>query len=168
MARTTRWGSLSTFCESLQMTTTQHGKEGDHGQKETGAAGGAGQAVWVGEQMGDGVQHVQVQGHAHGSYPRFSYIMNGQELEVSEEERDIGVLITAITKPSAQCAKEAWSPCSNNQSIHYRAKHIFMRLYKQFVQPHIEFYTKAWSPWKEADKACLQKVQQRWWNKCRD
>ncbi len=38
-------------------------------------------------------------GHAN---PRFSYPMNGQELEVSEEGRDIGVVITANMKPSAQ------------------------------------------------------------------
>ncbi len=36
-----------------------------------------------------------------------------------------------------------------------------MRLYKQYVRPHLEFSTQAWSPWTEGDKACLEKVQQR-------
>ena len=36
-----------------------------------------------------------------------------------------------------------------------------MRLYKQYVRPHLEFSTQAWSPWTEADKSCLEKVQQR-------
>jgi hypothetical protein len=29
------------------------------------------------------------------------------------------------------------------------------------VRPHLEFSTQAWSPWTEADKSCLEKVQQR-------
>ncbi len=36
-----------------------------------------------------------------------------------------------------------------------------MRLYKQYVRPHLEFSTQAWSPWTEADKSCLEKVRQR-------
>jgi hypothetical protein len=45
--------------------------------------------------------------HMGHTNPRFSYAVNGQELDVSEEERDIGVAITANMKPSAQCAKAA-------------------------------------------------------------
>ena len=36
-----------------------------------------------------------------------------------------------------------------------------MRLYKQYVRPHLEFSTPAWSPWTEGDKKILEKVQQR-------
>lgn len=36
-----------------------------------------------------------------------------------------------------------------------------MKLYKQYVRPHLEFCTQVWSPWAEKDKACLEKVQQR-------
>ena len=34
-----------------------------------------------------------------------------------------------------------------------------MRLYKQYVRPHLEFATAAWSPWTVADKAVLEEVQ---------
>ena len=38
---------------------------------------------------------------------------------------------------------------------------MFLRLYKQHVRPILEFSTPAWSPWLEADKECLEKVQMR-------
>jgi hypothetical protein len=45
--------------------------------------------------------------HMGHSNQKHDYYMNGQQLEKSEEERDIGVMITSNLKPSAQCAKAA-------------------------------------------------------------
>ncbi len=101
-------------------------------------------------------------GHANQKH---DYYMSGQQLEKSEEERDIGVMITSNLKPSAQCAKAARTAQGVlgqiTRAFHYRGRHVFMRLYKQYVRPHLEFSTQAWSPWTEADKSCLEKVQQR-------
>ena len=36
-----------------------------------------------------------------------------------------------------------------------------MRLYKQYVLPHLEFSSVAWSPWTVADRDILEKVQIR-------
>jgi hypothetical protein len=36
-----------------------------------------------------------------------------------------------------------------------------MRLYAQYVNPHLEFASPAWSPWTEMDKAVLEKIQRR-------
>ncbi len=36
-------------------------------------------------------------------------------------------------------------------------RHVFIRLYKQYVRPHLVFSTQAWSPWTEADKSYLEK-----------
>jgi hypothetical protein len=41
----------------------------------------------------------------------------------------------------------------------YRDRHVFVRLYVQYVRPHLEFSVPAWSPWQKADKECLEKVQ---------
>ena len=38
---------------------------------------------------------------------------------------------------------------------------MFVRLYTQYVRPHLEFSAPAWSPWQEGDKACLESVQRR-------
>jgi hypothetical protein len=40
-------------------------------------------------------------------------------------------------------------------------RHIFLRLYKQYVRPHLEFSSQAWAPWPEGDRNCLEKAQQR-------
>lgn len=48
-----------------------------------------------------------------------------------------------------------------SRAFHYRDRHIFLRLYIQYVRPHLECAVAAWSPWFEADKECLEKVQRR-------
>jgi hypothetical protein len=99
--------------------------------------------------------------HMGHKNPKHVYQMNGQELEVTAEERDIGVMVADNLKPSAQCAKAARTAQSVlgqlTRAFHYRDRHIFIRLYKQYVRPHLEFSTQAWAPWTEADKSCLEK-----------
>jgi hypothetical protein len=36
-----------------------------------------------------------------------------------------------------------------------------MQLYKQYVRPHLEFSVQGWSPWSQAYKEVLEKVQRR-------
>ena len=45
--------------------------------------------------------------HIGPKNPRHKYEMNGEELMVTEEERDIGVTVTSNLKPMAQCSKAA-------------------------------------------------------------
>jgi hypothetical protein len=94
-----------------------------------------------------------------------TYTMNNQQLTTTEEERDIGVCVSKNLKPSMQCAqaaKTAQTVLSQlTRAFHYRDRHIFKRLYVQYVRPHLEFATVAWAPWLEADKAVLEKIQQR-------
>jgi hypothetical protein len=45
--------------------------------------------------------------HLGNRNPNFVYHMNGQELEVSAEERDLGVIVADNLKPSAQCSRAA-------------------------------------------------------------
>ncbi len=62
----------------------------------------------------------------------------------------------------AQAAKRAQTVLSQiTRAFHYRDRHIFKRLYVQYVRPHLEFASVAWSPRFEADKAVLEKIQQR-------
>jgi hypothetical protein len=48
-----------------------------------------------------------------------------------------------------------------SRAFHYRNGKVFAQLYKQYVRPHLEFATAAWSPWTTADRDCLEKVQRR-------
>jgi len=93
------------------------------------------------------------------------YVMGGQVLETTTEERDIGVTVTANLKPAAQCAKAARTASvvlgQIGRASHYRDKTTFGRLYKQYVRQHLEFACQAWSPWLQKDVEVLEKVQQR-------
>jgi len=91
--------------------------------------------------------------------------MKGQQLEVTEEEKDIGVIMSKNLKPSAQYAKAARTAqtvlSQVSRAFHFRDRHIFVKLYVQYVRPHLEFASPAWSPWLEADKEVLEKIQRR-------
>ncbi len=107
-------------------------------------------------------------GKSHALRPQefgHKYKMNGQELQETEEEVDIGVMVTKDLKPAGQCqraTKTAQTVLGQlARAFTYRDRHIFMKLYVQYVRPHLEFSVQAWSPWTEADKECLEKVQRR-------
>ena len=101
--------------------------------------------------------------HVGRNNPGYNYTMNGQTLETTEEERDIGVIMSKNLKAHAQCTKAARTAQTVlgqlTRAFHFRDRHIFVRLYSQYVRPHLEFASPAWSPWLEADKDALEKVQ---------
>ena len=103
--------------------------------------------------------------HIGNNNPKYQYSMGGQYLEVTREERDIGVIVTDNLKPSAQCCKAARTAQAVlgqvTWAFHYRDRHVFVRLYTQYVCPHLEFSTQAWAPWTEADKKMLERVQMK-------
>ena len=103
--------------------------------------------------------------HCGHSNPKHTYAMCGEQLSATEEERDVGVTVTASLKPSAQCAKAARTAATVLRQIlrtfHYLDRFVFVRLYKQYVLPHLDFSSATWSPWTEGDKEVLEKVQQR-------
>ena len=82
-----------------------------------------------------------------------------------EEEKDVGVLVNKSLKPAAQCKKAANTAMAVlrqlTQNFHFRDRHIFIGLYKQYVRPHLEFSTPAWSPWLCGDKDTLEAVQRK-------
>ena len=91
--------------------------------------------------------------------------MDGVELQVVEEEKDIGILVHKSLKPTKQCKKAADMAGAVLRQItknfHYRDKNIFKRLYVQYVRPHMEFASPVWSPWQEQDIQTLEKIQKR-------
>ena len=91
--------------------------------------------------------------------------MEGQQLAETKEEVDVGVTISRNLKPAAPCQKAARTATTVlgqiSRAFHQRDRHIFMRLYNQYVRPHLEFAGPAWSPWQEGDRECLERVQKR-------
>ena len=91
--------------------------------------------------------------------------MGGSKLETTEEERDLGVIMSRKLKPGPQCAKAARTAQmvlgQISRAFHYRDKYVFVRLYKTYVHPHLEFAGQAWAPWTATDKDILENVQRR-------
>ncbi len=79
--------------------------------------------------------------------------------------RDIGVNVMKSLKQWAQCKKAARTAqtvlSQISRAFRFRYRHVFLRLYVQYVRPHLEFASPAWSPWLEADKELLEKIQRR-------
>lgn len=110
------------------------------------------------------VQKCKVMHVGHGNN-RYDYTMKGRVLGTTEEEKDLGVLVTSKLKPSAQCGQAARTAQAVlgqiARAFHYRDRHVFVQLYKQYVRPHLEFAVQVWSPWLQADIESLEKVQRR-------
>jgi hypothetical protein len=103
--------------------------------------------------------------HVGKKNPNYEYFMRGTKVSTTEEERDVGVTVSANLKPAAQCTKAAGTATSVlnqlKRNFHYRDRFTFVRLYKQYVRPHLEFSTPAWAPWLAGDREVLEKVQEK-------
>jgi hypothetical protein len=101
--------------------------------------------------------------HFGKNNPENVYEMYGQRLESVNEERDVGVMVHKSLKPAAQCSKAAATARAVlgqiTRAFHFRDKYTFVKLYKTYVRPHLEFCTPAWAPWNQTDIDCLEKVQ---------
>ena len=85
--------------------------------------------------------------HVGKKNAEYSYKWGGGHLEQANEEKDAGVLISTTLKPSLQCAKAASkaNPVLGQMSraISYRDKFTFIRLYKVYVRPHLQYCSSA-------------------------
>ena len=103
--------------------------------------------------------------HLGARNARHEYTMDGKKLEAVEVEKDVGVLVHQSLKPSMQCARAASRANvilgQLSRAITYRDKATFLKLYKVYVRPHLEYAVVCWSPWTEGDKEVLEKVQRR-------
>jgi hypothetical protein len=103
--------------------------------------------------------------HIGRTNKKFEYRMSDTALGVTREEKDLGVTITDNLKPTAQCARAAKTAQAVlgqiTRAFQYRDKRTFVQLYKQYVRPHLECAVQAWSPWQQADRDVLEKVQRR-------
>ncbi len=98
-------------------------------------------------------------------YTMNGYAPSGTVLENVNEEKDVGVWISNSLKPSVQCQKAASRASSvlgqMSRAVSYRDRVTWIKLYKQYVRPHLEYCVQAWSPWLEQDKKILEKVQEK-------
>ena len=105
------------------------------------------------------VMHI---GHAN---QKADYSMLGQDIEETELEKDLGVLISSDLKCTKQCIeveKKAQRLLGYiRRQFRYRNKEIVLLLYKSLVRPHLEYAVQFWSPDLRKDVDRLERVQRR-------
>ena len=89
----------------------------------------------------------------------------GQVLDKSKWEEDLSVIVSDDLKPSKQwlaASKKANSTLGRMaRSFSYRSKEVWLRLYRIYVRPILEYAVQAWSPWLAKDIKVLEDVQRR-------
>ncbi|CAM5076373.1 unnamed protein product [Eretmochelys imbricata] len=95
----------------------------------------------------------------------FSYNLGTHQLEVTEEEKDLGVLVDHRMTMSRQCdiavkKANAVLGCSR-RGISSRDKEVLVLLYKALVRSHLEYCVQFWSPMFKTDEFKLEQVQRR-------
>ena len=93
--------------------------------------------------------------HLGKNNPHHQYYINGHPMLNVEYEKDLGVIIHSSCTPSKQVSAAAMK---GNQvlgqllrAFTYRDSKTFIKLYKQYVCPHIECCVQAWNPWLQHD-----------------
>lgn len=93
------------------------------------------------------------------------YTMLGSEVEKTDLEKDLGVLISSDLKFSKQCIeveKKAQKLLGYiKRQFKYRNKEIVLTLYNSLVRPHLEYAVQFWSPALRKDIDRLERVQAR-------
>jgi hypothetical protein len=96
------------------------------------------------------------------------YDMQDTKLAKIKEEKGVSVTIHNSMKPARQCQKAATNGLGVlhklRKNFHFRDRHVFVKLNKQYVRPHLEFATRVWSPWLSTDKQVVKNVQKKFVN----
>ncbi|CAM5096139.1 unnamed protein product [Natator depressus] len=95
----------------------------------------------------------------------FSYKLGMHQLEVMEEEKDLGVLVDHRITMSCQCdmaVKKANAVLGCiRRGISSRDKEVLVSLYKALVRPHLEYCVQFWSTMFKKNEFKLEQVQRR-------
>ena len=100
----------------------------------------------------------------HGN-PRHQYTLDGQILEASEEEKDLGVIVDdrlKFRKHAATAAKKANRTLACiRRTIKYKEKDMIVPLYTALVRPLLEYGNIIWCPRFEEDNKMIERIQRR-------
>ena len=95
--------------------------------------------------------------------PTLNYALNGDDLLLVNEIRDIGVTIDSKLKFSAQCCKISALAYSRSYLIHkcFTSNNVglMVKAFKVYVRPILEYCTSVWTPYLLADIKRIEKVQ---------
>ena len=110
-----------------------------------------------------GVLHI---GNNHINCKYFMVLNNiMEEIKIVKEERDLGVVFDGSLSFDSHIHKIV---CKANQMLgiikrafDFLDKEIFLKLYKSFVRPHLEYANTVWCPYLKRQSVLIEKVQRR-------
>jgi len=121
------------FADDTKLGQVMRGEE-DRGQLQAALTGLEEWAATWGMEFQVGKCKIM---HVGRSNPGYEYQMGGSTLGVTEEERDIGMVVDKSLKPSKQCAKAAQKARTVlgqiARAFHFRDRHVFKKLYVQYI-----------------------------------
>ncbi|KAL7630702.1 UNVERIFIED_CONTAM: hypothetical protein RMT77_019088 [Armadillidium vulgare] len=95
----------------------------------------------------------------------YNYVIDDSDINVVDEEKDLGVLISKDLKFAKQCAdpvkkaNKALGFIARN--FEYKSKNIILPLYKSLLRPHLEYAVQFWSPYLKKDIDKIERIQKR-------
>ena len=103
--------------------------------------------------------------HSGNRNQAYNYTMGNVNIEVSQEEKDLGITIKSDLKFDKQ-VKNSTAKASKvlgliARTFDYKNKNIILTLYKSLVRPHLEYAVSFWSPHYRGDIEKLERIQRR-------
>jgi ribonucleases P/MRP protein subunit RPP40 len=115
-------------------------------------------------QMGFNVDKCKIM-HLGSKNRQVVYNMGGRDLNVVNEEKDLGVVVCSNFKVANQCATAARKGYQTlgliSRTFISKKKGIISMLYKSLVRPHLDYCIQAWRPHLQKDINVLERVQRR-------
>ncbi len=110
-------------------------------------------------------KHMHIGTHENGERFSFKNENTTVELQLVEEQKDLGLLIDSKLKFSKHITQSV-SKANRNlgliaRTFTYLDKDMFVQLYKSLVRPHLEYATPVWSPLLKKDRVAIENVQRR-------
>ena len=103
--------------------------------------------------------------HLGPGNPKSTYTMLGKPLEVTESERDLGIIIDGDLKfhlqTAAAVAKANKTLGIARKSFANLNKKSLPLLFKTLIRPHLEFSNCIWGPMSKGDQKLVERVQRR-------
>ena len=99
------------------------------------------------------------------STSKHQYTLDDKELQISNQEKDIGVIIDSSLSFDCHIATKIQKANSIlgliSRTFEYKDKKSITILYKSLVRPHLEFSNQVWAPFKKKHIISLENVQRR-------